>query len=334
MRKNIICVLLFCLVLLFAAGCSSQEKAPVAKEEKPAEPVTVTVTGLKGPTSIGLVHMIEYQPKLGENISVTYDVAPTPDVLSAKLLKKEVDFATLPTNVAANLYNKGIDYKLIAMNTWGNLYIVSNGVEIKDWSDLKGKDFNAINRGSTPDIVLQYLLNENGIDPQKDINLDYSMNHVELANAMIANKANLGILPEPFATMVTMRNPEVKIMMSLEDEWKKIQGPDSSIAQGCMLVSNEFLNKHPQIVEEFLKEYAASINWVNQNLAEAGVLVEKHDLGMQAKIAEKAIPRSNIRFATAQEAKGALDKYYQVLLQFSPESVGGKLPDEGFYYKK
>lgn len=323
-------------LFVFMVGCSKQEdlKEENIQVEEKKEEVSVKVTGLKGPTSIGMIQLFEENPSLGENIDVEYEVSQSPDLLVSKLVSKEVDFAALPTNVAAKLYNKGAGYELAAVNTWGVLYVMTQGEEIETWEGLKGKKIHSIAKGSTPDVVFRYLLKKNGLDPEKDVTLDYTLGHVELAQAMAGGKVKMAVLPEPFVTMVSMKNKEATIAMNLQDEWKKVLGNDAKLPQGCLVVREEFAKDHPQVVKNFLEEYEKSIHWVNENEKEAGILVEKHGIGMKAKMAEMAIPRCNIRFEDAKDSKDAVERYFKILQEFSPKDIGGKLPDENFYYQK
>lgn len=341
--KKFLSVLVTLLLIVSVVGCTAQQEdtndnakqqsqTEQNHEEAPDEQVIAKIAGLKGPTSIGMIKMFEETPPLGENIASTYQVAESPDILVARLLSKEVDFAALPTNVAAKLYNKGAGYDLAAVNIWGVLYVMTQEEDIKDWQDLKGKTVNSVAKGSTPDVVFRYLLEKNGLDPEVDVTLDYTLGHVELAQSMAAGKVNIGVLPEPFVTTLGMKNEKAKIALNLQDEWKKALGTETSYPQTCIVVREEFAQAHPEAVARFLEELEKSIDWVNAHEAEAGVLVEKHEIGMTAKMAEAAIPRCNLRFEDAQQAKDVVDEYLNVLFDYSPKDVGGKLPDENFYY--
>lgn len=306
------------------------EKENVVKNQK----VIVNIAGLKGISSIGMIKMFEDKPSLGENYESKYQVAQSPDILVSKLLSKEFDFAALPTNVAAKIYNKNAGYKLAAMSSWGVFYVLSSEDNIKSWSDFKGKSINISDKGATPDIAFRYLAVQNNLDPEKDVSIDYTLGHVELAQAMIAGRVKLALLPEPFVTMVLTQNKNAKIVMNIQDEWKKVKGENTPFAVTCLVVKDEFAKNHPDAVEKFLNEYQKSIQWVSNNPAQAGTLVEKHDIGMKAKVAEIAIPRSNLKYEDAQQAKPAIKEFLSVILEFSPKDIGGKLPDENFYYKK
>jgi NitT/TauT family transport system substrate-binding protein len=353
MKKNIFVLLIISLFIVSFTGCSNNNSIKKSNDKQSNQAnsmntsdsenkndvdktnLSIKIAGLKGPTSIGMIKLFEDKPSLGENIDSTYEVANTPDIINAKLISKEVDIAALPTNLASVMYNKTDGaYKLAAVNTFGMLYLVTNGIEINDWNDLKGKKINIIAKGSTPDFVFNYLLKQNNIDAQKDVDLDYSLTHAELAQAVIANKVDIAILPEPFVTMVTMKNKNVKVALNLQDEWKTFQGENSPISMGCIVVRSEFAKSNPEAVNTFLAEYEKSINWVNNNNAEAGVLVEKHGILSKAKLIEKAIPNCNIKFLNADDSMDTVNSFLKILYDFNPDFVGGKLPDEGFFYKK
>ena len=80
-----------------------------------------------------------------------------------------------------------------------------------------------------------------------------------------------------------------------------------------------------------MKEYASSAAFVNDQPAEAAVLVEKYGI-VKAAVAEKAIPACNIVCLLGDEMKTAASGYLQVLFDQNPESVGGKLPGDDFYW--
>ncbi len=331
MKKWICLLLIACLLTSTLIGCSPKE-SDNSEQQGSSEPVTVRIAGLKGPTSIGMIRLFEEKPSLGENVDSVYEVAQSPDVLVSKLLSQEVDFATLPTNTAAQLYNKDGNYQLAAISIWGVLYLLTEDENIQSFSDLKGKQIESSNKGTTPDVLFRYLLQKNGLDPESDVALNYDLPHVELAQSMAAGKIETAVLPEPFATMVTLKNENVHIALDFQEEWRKISKSDTSYPQTCLVVNKDFAQTHPDIVKNFLEHYKASIDWMNENPAEAGTLVEKHDIGLQAKMAEKAIPRCNMRFESAEKAAPTVEEYLNMLLEFSPQDIGGKLPDENFYY--
>jgi len=307
----------------------SSESTKIEKVSTPDK--NVNIASLKGPTSIGMIKMHEELPVFGENITSNYEIVASPDIMISKLLSEEVDIATLPTNVAAKLYNKGVDYKLAAIVGENVLYVLSQGEEINDWQDLKNKKINVISKGSTPDVVFRYLLEKNNIDSKTDVELDYTVEQVELSQLVISGKAEIAILPEPFVTMVLLKNKNVKLAFDFGKEWE-IYKNGQALPMSCLMIRSEFAQNNPELIASFLKKYKESIDWANNNIDDAAKLVEKFEIGMDAVTAREAIPRCNIKYTDSSQAKNLVNDYIKTLLDFSPEDVGGKIPDEKFFY--
>jgi len=321
---------------LFAAG-QGEEGSKAESEENSAEmtkkappSLDLEVAGLKGPTSIGMMLMFEDPPSLGDGVDLEFSVVPTPDNMVSKLLSKEIDIASLPTNLAANLYNKGAPYVMGGITGFGNLYIVTTRDDVNSVKDLKGKTMYNIAKGSTPDFMLKHLLLENGLDPEEDLTIDFTFNHVEIASNIIAGKVDLALLPEPYVTIVRSKKPELKVAVDIQEEWKDIHGGDESYPISCFVIKEELLRSHPDVVDRFLAAYERSILWVNENPEEAGRLTKKY-MEMPAPVVAKAIPNLNLRFIKAAAAKPMVEPYLDVFLSFAPKSIGGSLPDDTFY---
>jgi NitT/TauT family transport system substrate-binding protein len=312
----------------------AESKDDTEKVEE-TEAIPFTVATLKGPTGMGMVKLMDEVDKGENKMGASFSITGVPDELVGKIINDEIDFACLPTNLAAVLYNKtGGKIQLAAVNTMGVLYMVEVGDEINSISDLKGKKIFANGQGSTPEFVLRYLLEKNDINPDEDVELNFSLQHSELATATAAGDVNLALLPQPHVTVATMQNKDARIALDLTKEWENIEGNDSELAMGCIVVKKEFAEKNPEVVEEFLNSYKQSVEWVNANNKDAAELIAKYGILPKAPIAEKALPNCNIVYREAEEAKQTLNGFYKILFDFNPKSLGGKLPDEGFYYNK
>ncbi len=333
MKRKTLTLLILGLFLIVLGGCQNANQ-PIPQPNQPAAAVNFKVAVLRGPTALGMVQMLDAQPSLGDNVKAEYIIEQSPDTLNAKLLTGEVAMAAIPTNMAAKLYNKGVNYQLAAMNTWGVLYVVTNGDLVKSWSDLKGKQIDNTGQGAATDVVFRYLLNKNGINPDKDVTIKYVPTPAEQAQLAIAGKSQITILPEPWVSTVLNKNKDLKIALDMQKEWVRINGAGVPFAQTCLVVNADFASQNPAVMTKFLEEYAAAIDWVNKNPAAAGEMIKKQDIGIPADVAAAAIPRCNLRYMSAIDAKPAVEKYLQVLLDFSPDSIGGKLPDAKFYYQK
>jgi len=327
--KKILLITLVVLLLLSTLGCNNNSVNTVIEE-----PLNLNVATLKGPTGIGMIQLIDSYTNPTDNLHFNYIIESSPDSLVAKLIKGELDIAAVPTNLASIIYNKTEgNYKLANINTLNVMYIVSKGAKIDSIKDLKGKTLYISGQGATPDYVTRYLLKENNLEIGKDIEVNYTLDHASLSQAILSGDVEIGVLPEPFVTTTMMKDPEVTISVDLLEEWEKI-ADDTLLALGGIIIKTELIENHPEIVTNFLNEYKSSVNYVNNNIVESSKLVEKHKILPSAKLAELAIPKCNIVYMDASENKENLDKYYKILFDFNPKSIGGKLPDSNFYYQK
>ena len=313
------CIVL--LLLLLTAGCHTSRQV---KTE------TYTIATLKGPSAMGMIRMIDSLSH-EEYPSVKIEILNEPIQVRKMMLDGTADFAILPTTMAAIMYNKGLEYQLLAIPVWGTFYVFGADTSITRWANLKGKRVYVMARGMTPDVLFRYLLLQNGIDPEKDITLDYSFpTHIDLANAVAAGQANLAVLAEPFASLVMQKNKKVKPIFDLNDEWTRHQG--NPLAITSFIAKKKIIQKQPQRVEQVVSAYAASTLWVNQQPDSAAVLIAKHQILPDEAVARAAIPRANLRFVRAHGMSQQVGAYLKVFYQLNPEIIGGKMPDEAFYY--
>ncbi len=300
---------------------------------EPADPVevrTVRVGVLRGPTGLGLAHMIEQEPDFASGVAVEYVVAASPDLLVAKILSGEVEIATLPTNLGATLAARGVEIGLVAMKMWGVLYVVGPE-EVQRWDDLRGQRIFTIGRNATPDVVFRYLASESGLTVDTEYDLDFRYDQIELTQMMIARRVELAVLPEPFVTQVLMRTPGVHVVLDLQEQWRLARGEEAALAQTGLFMTHDLFGAEPAFVREFLSEFRDSLERTVANPSAAAQKAAGIGLGLPVEVAEQAIPRLNIRYADANDAQAAVGDFLSVLFEFSPESVGGSLPDDDFY---
>jgi NitT/TauT family transport system substrate-binding protein len=295
-----------------------------------ASPKPIVVGALKGPSGIGLVRLFESPPLPADGGAIQMVAVPSADLMTAKLISGEYDAGVLPVNVAAKLYNSGIGLRLCAVIGEGMVSLLGTDDSIKSLTDLRGKSVNVSGQGATPDYLLRRLLKGAGLDPEKDLKLEYALAYPEAAVALASGKIAYAVLPEPFATMAKMQNPKLKAVLDLGALWTAQTG-QKSYPMTALVVSSRLAAERPQAVKTLLDAASASIAWAVANPAEAGSLVEKNELGLKAPIAAKAIPRSAYVFIPAPAARGEIEAMLGVFLDLAPASVGGKLPDGGFY---
>lgn len=316
------------------ADVTAESTAASAEEtSQNTDGTVVRVASLKGPTSLGLLFLMDKANK-GETAN-TYDfrMATGADEILPLMVKGDLDIALIPANVASILYHKtqgGVE--VIDINTLGVLYMVSGEDGLMDFTDLKGKTIYLTGKGTTPDYVLQYLLNANGMSVD-DVTLEYKSEATEVASVLAEDPTAIGLLPQPFVTAACMQNDALKVIFDLNEEWNKVQGVSgSSMVTGVTVVRKEFLEENEEAVKAFMEEHKASAEAINADPATGAALAVEAQIVAKESIAQKAIPDCNITYMDKAEMKQALSGYLDVLFHQDSQSIGGGLPESDFYY--
>ena len=350
MNKHLKKLLALCLTLALVfslAACGKKEEGPSAPDdpavETPDEPNASTahfkIAALKGPTAMGLVRLMRDNDETAAAPTssgkpekpYTFTLAGSADEVTPALIKGEIDMACVPANLAAVLYNKtGGAVEVLAVNTLGVLYIVERGESVQSLADLKGKTVVAAGKGSTPEYALRYLVSENGIDPDTDVTLDWKSEHSECVAALASGQATVALLPQPFVTVAQSKIEGLRMALDLTAEWDKL-GSGSTLITGVIVARRAVVEENPAAVKAFLADYAASVEWVNANIADAAALIGEYGI-VDAAIAEKALPYCNIVCITGAELLEKLPGYLYVLYNAEPAAVGGAMPDNSFYF--
>ena len=328
LKKSAWVIFISALLIFALAGCGK----PAAEKTAESNP-TIRVAALKGPTGMGMVGLMEADER-GETASdYTFLIMDSPDDLVGKIVSGDVDVAAIPTNLALVLYNKTQGaLQLAAVNTLGVLSVLENGDSIESVADLKGKTIYTSGKGATPDYILHFLLKENGLE-EGDVAINYSLQHAELATSMAAGDVAVGLLPQPHVTTAMMKNNNLRIALDITQEWSKVSN-NNKLGMGAIVVRKDFVEKNKSSFDGFLQEYEKSVRFVNEQVDDAAKLITKYQILPNEAIAKKAIPKSNIVFIEAREAKPFLQEFYEILFEANPKSVGGKLADDEFYYRK
>lgn len=324
MKKRIVSVMLILVMaVLVLAGCGKK------KEEE----TTIRLGGLKGATSMGMVKLLDDAENGKTKSRIEFEMAASADELTPKLLKGEMDILAVPANLGAVLYNNSEGaVQFMAVNTLGLIYIVEKGEQtVNSWADLKGQTIYATGKGSTPEYALKYLLGQNGLDPEKDVTIEWKSEPTEVVAQMASQDAAIAMLPQPFVTVAQTQVENLNVVLDLTEEWKKLDNGSQLITAG-LIVRKEFAEKYPEQLAVFLEEYKASTEYINENVEDGAALVEKYGI-VKAAVAQKAIPYCNITYIDGKEMKTAVEGYLTILFEQNPKAVGGELPGDDFYYE-
>lgn len=348
MKKILSLLLAFSLALSLAAcgGSASSavsstvvseaaSSAAASEEEEAAAPLSVTeplrIAGLKGPTTMGLVNLLSMEQAGTAAMDYDLQLYGAADEIVPLLIKGELDMAAIPANLAATLYQKtsgGI--QAVAVNTLGVLYVVEQGDTVHSMADLKGRTILSTGKGTTPEYVLRYLLTANGLDPDKDVDIQYYSEATEVTAQMASTQDAIAVLPQPYVTAAGLKDDTLRVALDLTAEWDKVA--DTQLITGVTVVRKAYAEEHPDVVAAFLADYAQSVNTANTDLDGTAALCEEQGVVAKAAIAKKALPNCNIVCLTGEELKADVSGYLQVLYDADPAAVGGTLPGEDFYW--
>ena len=354
MKLKKLSALLLALCLLFSVtACGggddvTESPDPTPSDSAPADETpsddvtedlgTIRFTVLSGPTGVGASKLMADVDAGEAAHDYEYTICAANDEVTSMLLNGDTDIAAIASNVALNLYNKtdgGVT--VIALGTLGVLHILeANGGQsiqsIRTVADLAGKTILAPGQGANPEYILRYVLSENGLDPDQDVTIEFYTDASEITAKLLSGEADCAMLPVPAATAAIAKSGgTVRAALDLTQEWNALDN-GSQLIMTAVVVRTEYLQANPEAVDAFLADYAASIDYVNENVEAAAELVAGYGFAPSAAIAAAAIPQCNLVCITGAEMQPAIDGYYSVLYAANPNSVGGSLPDDAFYY--
>lgn len=326
-KIKLVLVLVMISTLMISCNLGATDNGQNGNGEELTE---INIASLKGPTTMGMVKLIDDSK---EDSIYNFNIYGTGDEVVSLLINEEIDIALLPCNLASVIYNSTEgDIQVAAINTLGVIYIVESGDTVQTIEDLRGKKIYSVGKGTTPEFALNYILGRNNIELNKDIEIEYKSEATELAILLEEEDNLIGVLPQPYVTIVQMQNEKVRVALDLTKEWDKVS-TDSSMVTGVLIVRTKFAEDNKEAFDKFLSLYEDSTEYVNQNHKEAALLIKEYGIVANEVIAEKSIPESNITYIAGEEMKMKVSGYLQVLYDQNPQAVGGMMPKDDFYYQ-
>lgn len=302
---------------------------------------TIVIAGPIASVSHPILYMMEQNALKDIGKKIEFKLWNNPDELRALILKKEVDFIALPTNVAANLYNKGIDLKLLNVSTWGILGLVSRDKNLKTIEDFKNKEIIVPFRADMPDIIFQALIKKANLNIKKDFKLTYVATPIDAMQMLILRRADHALLAEPAISIALRKTgsfpvkliaPDLYRSVDLQKDWGRLFEVEPKIPQAGLAIIGEIKGKE-QLITKILEEYEKAINWYKSNQKDASELVVKTLPMLEVNGLADSIDYIKFENINAQNSKKYLEFFFSVLLENDSKIIGGKLPDDNFYYK-
>ena len=303
----ILTIVAFMSTILF--GCTEQQKK-------------VSVIVPTGTPSLGIADA------LNEKELVNANIVSGSDSLIAAFTNANYDIVVAPVNLGVKFYNSNPNFEYVLYETivWGNYFIASTeDIVINSFTDLDGKTLLVFGKNSTPDVVIRTLINYYNIN----VTLEY-VDDVSTANAYLkTGKANIIVSAEPALTKFSTGASYNRY--DLQQEWAKVTGSYSFPQAGIFVKKSLKDDEAVQNVLEKMKESVLMATSRPNTLVTKAVAIDENLNKIGLETLQKAIPNCNLRIDENQI--DAISYYCQKVIDLGiGQTVGGKLPDEGFYY--
>lgn len=299
MRKSIKILLLLSMTFVLIS-CS----------KKPIEDLSVRIIYPDGLPAIGISKFINDNKKI-DNYVIESELQKTPDALVAELLKSQADIAVVPSNLALQVHNKGLEYKVVGTIGLGSLYLITTE-DITDINELEGKEIYNTGKGLTPDLIGKEILNSKGLSEDK-VNYSYVSAASELAPLIISGRAKYAIVPEPILATIMSKKPNIKILLDLNKEWMESKDTKIGFPQSTLLMKENFYNDNKKLCKKIVQNIKESVDWVNNNPNEAGIVSESIGISVNKDVLSSALKRANLKFYNIQDTKNEYIKFFQVI---------------------
>ena len=243
--------------------------------------LAVCVTGCKTTTRKQLkpvvlnevAHSIFYAPQyaaieLGyfedEGLDLTLVNGAGADKVMTALISGGADIGFMGSEASIYVYQQGSDDYAVNFaqltQRAGNFLVGREAQDNFTWADLKGKKVLGGRAGGMPEMVFEYILKKNGIDPAADLTIDQSINFGLTAAAFTSNDADYTVEFEPFATGLE-KEGNGHVIASL--------GVDSGyVPYTAYSVKKSYLEKNPETIQKFTNAIQKGLEYVNTHSAE------------------------------------------------------------------
>ncbi len=318
---------LFFIVLLTTAvisGCSEKSSQATTGDQNSEEQQTLkaTISAPKSPAIFPSILLAEQQKDIE---LITWETA---DTLLAQIQKKQAQFIALPLNMGANLYAKGMPLQLIQVNTFGSMFLVSTDDKVQKLEDLAHQNIFVPSQGGPPDILTNYLIAQNNIP---DVKLSF-VNLSEIGQQLASGAIQHVVIPEPLLSIVQANlQTDLHIAINFEEVWQKQFS--KQLPQTGIFVNKAWASSNQHAIKQFQALSEQAITDLYQQ-PDVSLPLLSDFFKSNKKIMNSALTNSSLHFQTAQQARNETEAYFKILLEIAPDSIGGALPNEDFYYNE
>jgi len=272
----------------------------------------------------------------GLNLTV-YESYVTGMALASALARGDIQVAYMCLIPAINVYaNAKVPIKIVAGTHKYGYGLVVNPKKVKSVKDLEepGIRIGCVREGGAVDVLLHRAIDKYNLDGKKILNNIQRMNPPKQVLAIKTRQLDAAFLPEQWATMA--EDFGFKMLLISQEVWPEMQG-------SVLVVKEELIRDHPEVVEKLVKISQRANDWINQypqasaeivarQLREAGESlfpVEIADIATKTKIAPEVLLKSMNRLeytididpAVVQEAIDYVTQLGYIRSSFKAEDI-------------
>lgn len=268
MKKRLISIILCAtMIMVIFVGCSSEKEGATSTDagKQSEEKVNVVLNEV--------AHSIFYAPMYvaieedyfeEEGIELDLVTGFGADKTMTAVLSGEADIGFMGSEASIYTYNEGandivVNFAQLTQRA-GNFLVARENMEDFSWEDIKDSLVLGGRKGGMPEMVFEYILKQNGIDPQKDLTIDQSIDFGSTAAAFSGGEGDFTVEFEPGAT-------------SLEQEGKGYVvaslGTDSGYVPYTAFSAKEsYIEENPDIIQGFTNALQKGMDYVQTHTPE------------------------------------------------------------------
>ena len=199
-----------------------------------------------------------------EGLSIDLSTGQGADKTMQQLLSGNVDIGFSGPEQVVYIYNQGReDYPVVfgqLTQRDGSFLVGREEEENFDWSSLKGKEIIGGRPGGIPEMALEYVLKQNGLNPENDVKMVTNVDFTATAGAFKSGIGDYVALFEPTATMLE-KDGAGNIVSSIGNE-------AGNISYTCFYTTKSYMDENPDIIQKFTNAIYKGQQWVQQHTSE------------------------------------------------------------------
>ncbi len=271
--------------------------------------------------------------KLHKTAPYKVKVWRTPDQLRAAVAKGTMPVTMVPSYVAANFSNRGKNVALANIMTFGLLQMVARDTKLNSVEDLVGKSIVMPFKNDMPDLVLQILCKNAGVDFAA-LNIQYVTTPPEAMALFLKQRTELAFLPEPLTTAAIfkgkMSGQHVVRALDFQQEWGRVMKTKPRIPQAGMQIERSFYQANAANIQQLLEDISAAAPWINDNPQSAAEIATNY-LPLPKPILAAALPNAYLTGARTSEIADEILFFFEQMYKLNPKIVGGKMPSKALF---